>query len=71
MKPSDIVGASKEEQTSFQKSKHVFRSETEATVSEFQTLNPKAHLTLPGVAGLTTDDMSPHTPCSAHYRCLP
>lgn len=54
MKPTDIVGASKEEQTSFQKSKYVFRSETEATAFELQALNPKAHFTLPSVVGLIT-----------------
>lgn len=70
MKPIDTVRASKEEQTSFQKSKHVFRSEIEATAFEFQTLNPKAHLSLPGIVGLATDVTSPHKPCSAYFRCL-
>lgn len=50
MKPTDRVGASKEKE----KNKHVFRSETEARAFEFQTLNPKACLTLPGVVGLTS-----------------
>lgn len=62
---ADIVGASQETQRSFQKSKCVFRSETAARAFEFQTLSPKAPLTLPGVAGLIRCHVSAQTSLSS------